>query len=184
MYNERMKDKKGTETPYAHNSKLLYCQYKLEHLKETTSISKFLKWLNQKIENDEIFIEKMPKESTIANNWRDRWKWDECADAYIDEYVLKKIGKAILIYDYDILEDIISDSKAKARYQKRREDILNGKILFDNPTNKDQSLSHIENSLDKIERRDRLKLDKTTENNKNNVEMEHKGLKRLADAFK
>lgn len=184
MWKEPLKDKKGTESNYAYQCRLEYCYYIANNPFEEKTIPGFIKHCEIRIKQGEFTSPKKPTQNTVYNKWFARWKWKETANQYMKDTSQEDKELASLIYDMNLLT---STKTLMERLNDLYDELESA--LDDNYTNNNEKhliISKIINEIDSLEKLIRLKLDKSVNNTqtKNNVEMEHDGLKRLADAFK
>lgn len=175
MWKTKLTKGETTETDYAFKSRQEYCYYVSENPLERKTLIGFLKFCDKRIENGVFTAPKKPSFNTINNHWFTKWRWKESAKQYMKDTASDEKEIATLMYDVNTRNKII---------------ILNERLdeLYEDLEYAEDSKekAKIVDSIDKLEKLIRLLLDKSVNNTstKNNVEMKHEGLKRLADAFK
>lgn len=184
MWKSKLTNGKETETDYAFKSRQEYCYYVSENPFERKTITGFLKYCDKRIEDCAFTGPKKPPFNTINNFWFKKWKWEKSARQYMKDKIEDNVDYAQLIYDSNTLESSNKLMNNLNRLYDELEDALDD--YYEDNNEKHLVINKIINEIDSLEKLIRLKLDKSVNNTqtKNNVEMKHEGLKRLADAFK
>lgn len=184
MWKSKLKKGKQIESDYAFKSRQEYCYYVSENPSERKTIDGFLEFCDKRISKCEFTGTKKPKKNTIYNFWFDKWKWKESARQYMKDNVDDTVEYAQLIYDVNTLDSSNKLMNILDKLYDELEDALDD--YYEDNNEKHLVITKIINEIDSLEKLIRLKLDKSVNNTqtRNNVEMKHEGLKRLADAFK
>ena len=125
------KTNKPSETPYAYDSKVVYCKNKLEDRYDEIDVQYFADHFEEMLNN--IGFEwkhkrqdgtwKYPSADQIRNNWYHQHKWEECSQTYCDKKTTHNKRKANQVFDKGILSDTITDFKKIDRLNKRHEEL-------------------------------------------------------------
>lgn len=184
MWKSKNKDGNTEETDYAFKSRQEYCYYISENPSERKTIVGFLEYCDKRIASGKFTGPKKPSENTIRHHWFKKWKWEKSAKQYMKDNVDDTVEYAQLIYDVNTLESSNKLMNILDKLYDELEDALDD--YYEDNNEKHLVITKIINEIDSLEKLIRLKLDKSVNNTqtKNNVEMKHEGLKRLADAFK
>ena len=165
------KTNKPSETPYAYDSKVVYCKNKLKDRYNQIDIQYFADHFEEMLEN--IGFEwkhkrkngeyKYPSADQIRNNWFHQHKWEECSETYCDKKTVQNKKKAQQVYDKGILDDTITDFKKIDRLDHRHEALEE----IEKKTGEDQTYrkAKIEEEINSIwaRIRQRLEMDREIE---------------------
>ena len=172
MWKTPLNDDLGDETPYAYDTKVLYCEYKAHDVYDEKTLKDFADDLPKLIKKGGNWRYKsVPTYNTIINKWVRRWVWDDCAEQYVNDITEGHKDKALLIFFKKLLSDtkedfqLIDSHKERIHYLKQRENEFNEDWTY--------KIVKLEEAIDSIwnricERLDiketRLNIEATTEN--------------------
>ena len=163
------KTNKPSETPYAYDSKVVYCKNKLQDRYNDIDIQYFADHFKEMLDN--IGFEwkhkrpdgtcKYPSADQIRNNWFHQHKWEECSETYCNSKTEQNKKKANQVYDKGILDDTITEFKKIDRLNERHATLEE----IENTTGEDQTYrkAKIEEEINSIWHRIRERLEKDKE---------------------
>lgn len=162
------KNNKPSETPYAYDSKVVYCKKKQQDRYDEIDVQYFADHFEEIL--DDIGFEwkhkckdgtwRYPSADQIRNNWYHQHKWEECSETYSNKKTEQNTKKANQVYDKGILTDTITDFKKIDRLNKRHEELESLEIGDIDHTYRK---AKIEEEINSIWNRIRARLDKDKE---------------------
>ena len=173
MWKTRLTDKKGTETKYAYDSKLVYCMVKAEDTYDEITVQYFGDNFKKIIDDLEFpwKHKNFPSANQIRNEWFKRWQWKECSQKYTEE--LLEEDDLLFIYKKSNSKHIRELYKIRDDMRKELHYLMNS-AWFETQDEKQMAVSRCGKTLRNLETEIRLLLGLSTSNSNVDANMEAK----------